>query len=171
MKRNLTLVPEETDACVAAALRALQHRWHGAEELRSKLREKGYTSDTARLAVDRLRADGWIDDDRFAESHARRCARKGWGRQRMIRELQSLGVANETASSAVASVLPEEAERQSLVELCRKKMRMIASRRGPAYLQEADARKKLTAFLLTRGYDYGEVSAVIRSELKTMQKD
>lgn len=171
MKRNLTLVPDEADACMTAALKALRSRWQGEAELASKLIEKGYSSDVAGGVIEKLRADGWIDDDRFSETHARARVRKGFGSQRILRELQGLGVSRETAAAAVAAVLPEDAERESLVELCRKKMRMMASRRGSTYLLEDDGRKKLTGYLLTRGYDYGEVSAVIQRELKTIEKD
>ncbi|HUF16580.1 MAG TPA: regulatory protein RecX [Thermoanaerobaculia bacterium] len=171
MTPHLTLVPDETDACMAAALRSLHHRWHAEKELVSKLERKGFGPDTVRLVVEKLEADGWIDDVRFAESLAIARARRGQGRQRILRELGNLGVARDIASKAVAAAVPEEAERQSLVELCRKKMRMMASRRGSQYLLEDEGRKKLTAYLLTRGYDYGEVSAVIRVELKTIEKD
>jgi regulatory protein len=137
----------------------------------SKLERKGFSPGTVELVIDRLRADGWIDDVRFAETLAEARARRGQGRQRILRELGGLGIARDIAAAAVAAAVPEEAERKTLVVLCRKKMRMMAARHGDSYLREDEARKKLTAYLLTRGYDYGEVSSVVRIELKPAEKD
>ena len=171
MKPHLTLVPDETDACMTAALRSLQYRWHGEQELASKLERKGFGENTVRLVIKKLQKDGWIDDVRFAETLAQARARRGQGRQRILRELSGLGVARGIATGAVNAAVPDEAERQSLVALCRKKMRMMASRHGSSSLHHEEARKKLTAYLLSRGYDYGEVSAVIRQELQAIEKD
>jgi SOS response regulatory protein OraA/RecX len=50
--------------------------------------------------------------------------------------------------------------------LCRKRVRLLAARKGRAALSDASERNKLIAFLLKQGYDYGDIAEALDGELK-----
>src|SRR3546814_14417156 len=61
------------------ALGLLVRREHSRKELANKLAARGVAREDAEAAVERMAAEGWQDDARFATSRARRRARSGYG--------------------------------------------------------------------------------------------
>ena len=64
---------------VQRALGLLVRREHSRKELTRKLAAKGLESEDVTAAVERLAAEGWQDDTRFAESLVRSRAGNGYG--------------------------------------------------------------------------------------------
>lgn len=86
-----------------AALRLLARREHSGLELRRKLHQRGFTETSIGPALERLRADGYLSDTRFAGSLARHRATQGYGDLRIRAELAQHGVGH----SVVEQVLEE----------------------------------------------------------------
>lgn len=150
------------DRCYIAALRILNYRFNSEAELRRKLRAKQFDNETIDATLERLRAEKWLDDGRFAGAFVRTRAGKRQGRLRILRELQAAGVSDETAAQAVAENLDGEREAEGLKEACRRRARVLVRRHGPEYLTSDEGRKKLAAYLLKQGYDAALIYAAIK---------
>ncbi len=142
----------DPDRCYVAALRILNHRFNSVAELRRKLSAKEFDRETIAATIERLDAEKWLDDERFAGLFARARSLKNIGPQRIRRELVAAGVADDIAERAVGENVEPAREREGVTTLCVKKMRMIARRYGTSYLRTDECRKKLAAYLLNHGY-------------------
>ncbi|MBQ1908040.1 MAG: RecX family transcriptional regulator [Firmicutes bacterium] len=80
-----------------------------AGELVAKLIKDGYPDEAAAAAVAELRERGYISDEEFSASYARRAMSSGKGSLRIRRELAQKGVDKSVAEQAVKAEL-EEAE-------------------------------------------------------------
>lgn len=148
--------------CYIAALRILKFRFNSEVELRRKLKFKQFDKETIDATMIRLRDEKWLDDSRFAGAFTRTKANKSIGKKRILRELQAAGIDRETAADAVAGNVDPEREAEALRALCERKARMLVRRHGADYLQSAEGRNKLAAYLLKQGYDAALVQSVIR---------
>jgi regulatory protein len=102
------------------ALRLLTYRDRSVDDLSCRLSDDGYPSETATRVVGDLVRVGLVDDARFAASTARVLATiRGFGRLRILRELDAHGIDPEMAAAAVSEALPEELELESALRLAR----------------------------------------------------
>jgi regulatory protein len=75
------------------AYRVLGHRARSREELRRRLLAKGHDEHAVDDALERLAADGYLDDAAFARSYVADKRRlESWGAERIRRGLRELGV-------------------------------------------------------------------------------
>ena len=145
----------------ARALRLLAMREYSRIELERKLartikpRENESAPDLAALAalLDELQALGLLDEQRFAESLARRRQAK-YGRQRIALELRSHGLDGDLVDHVLG------AQRES--ELLR--AQHILRRRYPEPAATAKERARQQRFLLARGFGREVVMQAIRGE-------
>lgn len=157
--------PSELERCRTAALRLLNYRFRGREELRRKLADREFSPEAIEATLESLADEGWLDDVRFSRELARSRARKGIGPKRVALELRSFGVDDEDARAGIAAASEEEPPGERLAEIVRKRARILARRHGAGWADEADGRKKLLAYLLNQGYEYAAASAAIEAEL------
>ena len=150
------------DRCYVAALRILNYRFNSEAELRRKLRSKNFEKDEIDATIVRLHREKWLDDERFAGAFVRTRANKRIGTRRIVRELQAAGIDHSAAEEAVAANVEPEREREALVELGRRRARVLVRRHGEEFLSTADGRNKLAGYLLKQGYD----AALVREALK-----
>jgi regulatory protein len=114
------------------ALRNLGHREHSVSELRQKLARRAASSTDVEETMVRLKESGLTDDKRFAEAFASaRLNDRGFGRQRVLRDLQTKRVSNTDAAAAVEQTYADTDE-ASLID---------------AFLQRKYRGKDLQAFL------------------------
>jgi len=84
------------------ALRLLGQRAHSAGEVKQKLARRALSIADVSAAMVKLREYGLADDMKFSEAFAAaRLQNRGFGRFRVLRELQSKRVPRSTAESAV----------------------------------------------------------------------
>lgn len=158
---------DDLERCHIAALRILNYRWNSEAELRRKLESKRFEKDIIETTITRLRKEKWLDDNRFAEAFVRTKALKRMGRGRIKGALRAAGVDDESAEKAIRANLDPEKELEGLKAACAKRMRMLARRLGEDFLDTAEGRNKLTAWLLNQGYDAALVHSTIK-ELKVV---
>ncbi len=97
--------------------------------LRAKLLERGYPDRSISLALDRLEAEGFLSDRRYAEAWLRarigKSARgsRAEGPSTLLLSLRTRSVAEKTAREALASVLGDE-ERARLLRQAISKLRV-----------------------------------------------
>jgi len=142
-------------------LRLLTRREHSRKQLQQKLTAKGYLSDPVSAVIEKLAAEGWQDDVRYAENYARSRIRKGYGPVSIAYELQQNGVnIAGLMEGTLASVNLEEivhTEAGSWMAL----MEQVYSKKfGDGKQLEYKEWAKRSRFLMQRGFPGTMISAL-----------
>jgi regulatory protein len=144
-----------------AALTVLAHRARTRQELRRKLRQKGFSTPRVDRCLERLEEKGLLDDAAVAAAFVRdRLRHRPRGKARLVSELRSKGVDSDVASDAIATVFDDEevtdlalAREAAEAWLARQSERLahaLAST-GPTPEREK-ARRRLYGYLARRGF-------------------
>lgn len=141
------------------ALGLLVRREHSRKELARKLAARGVAEDEAAAAVERMAAEGWQDDLRFAVSLARSRAAGGYGPLHIRAELGTHGLDEGIAGKAFAAL--SEAGEDDWAARARE---LVARRFGRDLAGDPARRRKAADFLLRRGFDGDSVRAAIRPD-------
>ena len=147
----------DREAAHRAALRALARRAHARSDLRRRLLQKQHPPAAVDDALDRLAAAGLLDDARFAADYAAAKAYRGRGPARLIRDLLALGIDRRVAEEAVQTSLADEGidPTRAVRALAEKRARQLAGLPAPV------RKRRLTAFLVRRGFGGAEVRKVV----------
>jgi regulatory protein len=132
----------------------LARREHGRVELARKLRLRGATPELIESALDRLEADGLLNESRYLECYVSSRARAGYGPLRIREELAQRGLPREAIESAL-----REASIDWLAQL-RDLWQRKFSGRLPS---EAKERAQQGRFLSYRGYPLDMVGRLLRN--------
>ncbi len=125
------------------AHRLLAQRQRSREELRRRLLQKEHTEQAVAATIERLVADGLLDDDAFAAAFVADKRRLGgWGAERIRRGLLELGVEVETVERALCVSDDDEVERALA----------ILRRKGAPEAPLEAARRRAYATLQRRGF-------------------
>ena len=138
------------------ALGLLARREHSRKELKTKLRQGGYDGDETVAALDRLGAQHYQDDDRFAEVLLRSRIAQGYGPLRLRVDLKSHGVPD----ARIRELLEEAAadwNAQAAAQLRR--------RYGSAGSTDHAERARRAQFLLRRGFSAATVRSVTHADV------
>lgn len=135
-------------------------RERSGADLEGRLVSEGFPRPCAREAVERARRCQLVDDARFATTFARAKARSGWGRERVTRELDRLGVAPCDAQATLDELLPRQDEAARAREL-------LARRRVP----EVNPVPKLARFLAGRGFPPGIALSAAKERVAQEERD
>ena len=145
-----------------SALRILQYRFNSEHELRRKLAAKRFENAEIDAAIERLRQEKWIDDERFAGAFVRTRASKKIGPARIKRELSAAGVDRETANRALTENRDDERISSDLAAIAEKRRRMLIRRHGEDFVRSAEGKSRLAAYLIQQGYPVDQVRDLIR---------
>ena len=126
--------PELTPA--QRALGLLVRREHSRKELKRKLAARGVEAEDAQAAVERMTAEGWQDDGRFAELLVRSRANNGYGPLRIRAELSTHGLDRDIVTAAMDAYDGDAPDR--------------------------GIQRKAADFLIRRGYSGDQVRAAVR---------
>lgn len=147
----------------SAALRLLARRPHAVAEIRRALARKFKNEAEIDAAIARLRELGYLDDRKFARQYALYLARqRGFGRERIRRELKSRLVDYRAIDEALDEAFEEVPERDRLERALEKKLRTV---RLPLTRRKFYA---LAQSLVRLGFRSDDIMSVMRSrtELK-----
>lgn len=144
------------------ALGLLARREHSRRELKLKLRQKGYESEEAGAALDRLGEQHYQDDDRFAEMLVRSRAAQGYGPVRLRAELKSHGL-----SDARIRVVLDEAG----VDWDANALAQLRRRFGTGSAPDREERARRAQFLLRRGFPAATVRSVTHADVDDAADD
>jgi regulatory protein len=127
--RILTLAAEAGEAAkrgMALLARAEQSTFM----LRAKLVHRGFSSRAIEIALSRLKAEGLLDDRRFASAYAAsrlsRVGSKAEGPLSLAAALRGRGIDRLTAAEAVAGLLGPEERRSALARAAEKETKRVA---------------------------------------------
>ena len=131
----------------------LSYRAHTAAELKRKLLRHA-TEEDADAAVARMEELGMVDDRDFAVRYAEELfTLKGYGERRVRLEMQKKGLSREDIDAA----LEEKPDEKELI-------RTLLSGKLARFVSDPDGRDKLVSRLLSRGFDWDDISAVLNEE-------
>lgn len=143
------LDPEAREA-FAFVLRSTQVRPQTEVEVLGRLRTRGYGDETIDAALARARAVGAVDDAAFARAWvADRGTQRGFGIARVREELRRRLVPEDVIDAAVAPLEARDDE-AAATDLAKERFRKL-----PASLAPEATIRRLTAFLVRRGYPPG----------------
>jgi len=97
------------------ASEALARRDLSPAALTAKLEARGVDAEEAAEAVDRLRAAGYVDEERFARARAGTLAERGWGDAGIRDDLARQGCTCDAIEVALGSLEPEPERARTLV--------------------------------------------------------
>ena len=145
-----------------AALRALMRRAHSIQEMQKKLSRYTRNELLVHVVMARLKENGQLNDERYAQQFARsRTQSRRQGQFRIARELRARGVADADINSALES---SAAEADPALLVRQRIERKLRSFRG-----EIDERKTASIYgsLLRAGFP----ADLIRRELKRLTRE
>ncbi len=160
MARKPRLISTEVEL-YAAAIGALARRAHSVHEMRQYLERRSDDRAMAALVLSRLRAEGLVDDARYARQFARdRSSNRRQGRFRIARELRARGVADTHIAAAIEE-LASQADESAMI---RRRIEIWLRRHAasdPSALDRAQA-ASLYQNLLRAGFPGDRIRAEMR---------
>lgn len=119
------------------------------------MRTWGVPEGERQAVVDRLVAQRFIDNSRYAELYVREKSRlSGWGARKIAMQLRTKGVEKEVIAEALATIDRDE-QSDRLAEKLRRKIRTTKAQ------SDYEMRGKLLRYALGLGYDYDDVSTML----------
>ena len=150
------------DELYDVALRALMRRAHSVHEMKQKLARRTNNELLVRVVMARLKENGQLDDERYAQQFTRnRTQSRKQGQFRIQRELRARGVSD----SVIKATLEESAAQTDPAAVVRQRI----ERKLKSYRGEIDDKKISSIYgsLLRAGFP----SDLIRTELKRVTSE
>ncbi len=134
----------------------LSRREYSRQELSRRLIDRGYDTAEVSTALDRLQAEGWQDDTRFAQALVRMRAGSGYGPLRIRHELSTHGLGDRMADQILDPYAPRWADIAT---------EWVVRRYGggPEFAADHARRRKAGDFLLRRGFEVGVMHSALRA--------
>jgi len=150
-------VADDSDRAYVVALTLLSRRELAEAQLRTRLLKRKFDEDDIDAALARLREERALDDRRTALACARTEVRlRHRGRARVVRQIESLGIARDVARDAVAEVFAELDEDALLEQALERRLRHGMSLKDPKVVQ------RVHRYLLGQGFNPTSVTALLR---------
>lgn len=140
------------------ALTLLTARAYTTRDLTRKLTQKGFEKPQVDQTIDRLTANGLLNDEKFAQEFARqRLVVSGASRRRVEQQLGAKGISREVAASASMKVVEEEDVDTigAIEKIARKKLASLGD------LEPIVKRRRVFGLLARKGYDLDDINQVL----------
>ncbi len=146
---------QEFDDGLQQALRYLKNRPHLRGELKTKLYQKQFRKQVVEKVLQYLEDKNYINDAGYVQRFTAEAIRAAkWGPLGIRRKLMQKGAPHALIDEALLDYT-EEKQREACRHLAQKKLRLLQDQ--PA----GESRKKVTAFLLQRGFYHGTIESVL----------
>lgn len=147
---------DEVKRAITAALNLIAFRSRASGELQRALQGKGYSSECAEAAVNRMLELGYLNDSRFAERWIENRQEHRPRSVRMLKqELRQKGIDAETIGEAISTV--EIDEYTDALALASKKASTMAA------LDQPTRHRRISGFLARRGYGFDVIRRVLEA--------
>jgi len=144
------------DGAYIAALTMLARRELSEAQIRQRLARREHDRDAIDAAVDRLKSERAIDDERVASAIARtQTSVRGRGRLRVKREIEAAGISSAIAQRAIDEVF-QDIDGDALLQAA-----LERRLHGRSELTDRD-RSRLYRYLTAQGFDSDRVLAALR---------
>lgn len=149
-----------TDPCYVKALRLLTARDYSVQSILRKLQQRGYEPQEVQLVVERLLAEGFLDDRRYAERLLAAARESGrFVGYRLRQELLRRGFSVELLEELLRDDAAEESGHQVQTA------RQLVARRYPGvepHLADERERRRIAGFLQRRGYGFATIRELFK---------
>ncbi|HUQ42091.1 MAG TPA: RecX family transcriptional regulator [Candidatus Limnocylindrales bacterium] len=165
--RRATRAPEAgpTGTAYDAAVRFLGTRPRSVSEIHRHLRGKKFDDDAIAAAIDKLRAQRYVDDDAFARYWLEQRERFRPRGDRGIRmELAQKGVSRDVIDVVLGERAPDADVEQAKKAITRPMTRW-------ATVPPPERKRKIHAYLAARGFDYATIEEVIRASVEDVDDE
>ncbi len=163
--KRLSIEAQQTILDADALMRAkklvldtLSRQTRTTQQIRQKLKEKGFQESIITQVIQRFEELHYLDDQQYARSFIEhRLNNKGYGPRRIREELRRKGIQGPWVQQLLDEFQDSDAPLQAALTQAQKKWRQLQ--------RETDQRKrlkKLNDFLLRRGFDFETVRSVLR---------
>jgi len=145
------------------ALKVLSYRPRSIFEVQKKLKDNGFDETVVHSVLERLKQNGLLEDQSFAQTWVEnRTVFHPRSRKLMALELRQKGVPDEVVQNALAAGATDDETLayQSAIQYTRRL-------KG---LEWTEFRKKLSAYLLRRGFSFETVSPLVRRVWDELQQ-
>lgn len=155
MRKPKERKPKSADEALSSLMRLCSRAEKSSGDALRLMRTWGVAEEERQGVLDRLIAQRFIDDARYAEAYTReKSVMAGWGVRKIAEQLRLKGISRDIITSTLAKLDADEQVERLEAKLI-KKMRTTKS--ASTY----ELRGKLLRYGLTLGYDYDTVMEVI----------
>ena len=148
-----------------AGLKMLARRELSEAQLRLRLARRAFAAGEIDAAIEQLRRERSLDDRRVALACARtEAGLRRRGRVRVLRHIESLGIARDIARAAVAEVFSELDEGTLLEQALERRLR-------GASLEDAATARRIHRYLIRQGFDPSRVTAMVESRIRNRESE
>lgn len=151
---------EHRRKCKNAAIKIVERSAKTEKQVIDKLKEKEYSDDAIKYAVDFLNEYGFINDRLYAKSFAHDKLMKN-GTNKIKFELRRKGISDDIIKETLNDINDDE-EIENAVSIAEKKYVQILRRESDKY----KIKNKLYTFLAGRGYSFDTVKKVVEIVMK-----
>lgn len=146
----MEFTPEQNTAYNKAALLCSKSE-KCASEIQEKLKLWDLSGEETEPVIEKLIAEKYIDDERFARAYVKDKFRfNHWGKQKIMYMLRTKGVSEEIINRAL-NENEDDGYSEKLHKLLEDKARSVKAQNA------FDKRSKLMRFALSRGFESGEI--------------
>jgi len=144
------------------ALALLAARDYSSAALQRKLAGRGLDEADVQAAIERLVAEGWLNDRRYAEHFVESAMASGrFFGPRLRLEMRRRGISPELVGDVLTAAVEQRHEDDDI--------RMLVQRRYPAFSYDgADerTRRRIVSFLLRRGFGISAIMRVLKADAR-----
>ena len=142
------------------ALKLLSIRLRSEEELRRRLKRKGFREEDIDKAIKDLKETGLLNDREFAEAFYESKSKRLWSSSLIASHLKRFGISGEIIEEVLRSK-EDEALKEEIVE----KMKSMVER--SSLKDEDKVRRRLYNYLRRRGFSHSFIMDVLKEIGKT----
>lgn len=139
------------------ALSLLSFRARSEKEIRDRMLQKGYESSVIEKTIRYLKEQRYVNDREFTEAFIKdKTELSHYGRNRIKTELFKKGISKELVDELIEENIQSDMEYKTVKELAESKIKSYQKDKKDAQY------RKLSGYLLRKGYSYDVVSRVVR---------
>lgn len=143
-------------------LALIAYRRRSVEELRARLEQKGFEKDVVRQVLEDFLRVNLLDDKAFAEAYTQtRLIEKPVSKRQMTAELKARGIRETEIQNGIEAGYENTSDEAIATQLVKKRLQRYT---GDDPLR---IRKKLSDFLIRRGFDWDTIRDVLDAALDT----
>jgi len=155
--RQSKLLVQDPAQARAYAFLLLKYRLRSENELKARLKRKGYAEELAAQTVNFLKDRAFIDDRVFARGWVASRLKRPLGKRKIKLELAQKGVASDIVQEALGWATQDYSESQTVAQLAKQRFSKLKG------IEPLKAKARVYGYLIRRGFAPEAVSEAMRS--------
>ena len=139
------------------AIRILTKRDHSEYELTRKLKQRGFERDVISRVISECARLDYLNDDRTAEVFIRQSKRRGYGKKRILIELNRKGLKGERITDILYKSVSESDEREAAKRVLKRNLKKFQREKDPM-----KRRNKICRLLYSKGISESIITELVQ---------